>query len=160
MRASDVPGSDGRSFAQDCDPYPLETPDFRAQAYHKYSRELLDLIERTVAYEQADRPTFQELLDTIRRHTGGQPGVVNRANGMRQKRAGAPEWISGQDSVWPFLSKDKYALLAKVPGLPVPPNLDSQAWRTPPFRKDLVKADDDNAEVGGGPWRGVRKQNR
>ncbi|KAK3674147.1 trifunctional histidinol dehydrogenase [Recurvomyces mirabilis] len=152
-----------RAFPQDCDPSPLETPDFRAAARRQYSQPLLDLIVRAVSYEQEDRPSFQELLDTIRDHTEGHPDQFDRAKGMRQKHSDSRTWSEGRYSMWGFLHEDKYALFAKLPNLPVPPKLDAKAWRTPPFRQDSVEDDGDDADeapVGGGPWPGLRKRGK
>ncbi|KAK4555772.1 trifunctional histidinol dehydrogenase [Recurvomyces mirabilis] len=154
------PGAPGRMFPQDCDPTPLETPEFRAAARRQYSRPLLDLIVQAVAYEQEDRPSFRELLDAIHDHTGEHPNHVDRAQGMRQKHSDSLSWSEGRDAMWGFLHEDKYALFAKLPKLPVPPKLDAKAWRTPPLRQELIDDDEDQAPVGGGPWPGLRKRGR
>ena len=159
----------GRLFPQDCDPNTLETPSFRQAAHKHYSPPLLGLIVQCVAYEQEDRPTFKDLLRTIRDHTEQRASTIGSraagstmdwANGMREKPKNAREWSEGVDSMKPLLQDDKYALFAKLPKLPVPPNLDAEAWRTPPLEQDLESDDNNEGLVGGGPWPGLAEKTK
>ncbi|KAK5111594.1 hypothetical protein LTR85_011823 [Meristemomyces frigidus] len=121
-----------------------EEPQFSDDSREQYSTELLELVAECLSFDQADRPTFWDVLKRIRRYTRG--GSENgRTWGLRDADKGAPAFKRDMrtDIV------DKWALGSRLRELRRPPDgLGGLGGMPDPPGADDSSSDNDS-EPGG-----------
>ncbi|KAK6392468.1 hypothetical protein LTR65_003598 [Meristemomyces frigidus] len=132
-------GDEGSS-GHEGDPELVQEPTFRNRVQQRYSKDLRDLISRCLRYEQADRPTFRQILRQIRRHADGT-SAADHAGGLRAAPKDSSLWLEDRHLLdhkadgWPL--QTSLQGLAKLPaGLARPPSPptedDSDSEQDPP----------------------------
>jgi hypothetical protein len=102
-----------------------------------YSKDLLDLIDQCLKFNDDDRPTMDELMYQIRQFTGDGP--VDHAQGLRDAAADDPAWA--QYKINKDLTKEKFAVGAALNDLPPRPDMEESLPSPPPLGKDQGEDD-------------------
>lgn len=70
----------------------------------QYSQQLKNLINLCLSFNFAQRPTFDQILNTVRFNTNENPGFPNLARNMRS--GNAPVWL--RNALMPAITPDNY----------------------------------------------------
>ncbi|KAK4555776.1 trifunctional histidinol dehydrogenase [Recurvomyces mirabilis] len=142
----------------DYDPDTLNEPTFRELSMTRYSVYLRGLIQRCPSYNSAQRPDFEAVLRTIRKHYGANPVLRNLRSRGEDDPAFAPD---SANSIKAFMRTGetwKWARLgAPVDDAPKPRAAGGQRdlRRVPPLQFDQDGGDQDQPP-GGVPGPGVK----
>jgi hypothetical protein len=117
-------------------------PELDATVRALYSKDLLDLVESCVRYDDDDRPTTTELMDAIRHWTG--EGPIDHAKGLRTADPTDKAW---EDYILDTkFDKEQYTVGQPLIGNPPPE--DRTDFPPPPSPSGMQAVDDLGGPAG------------